>query len=441
MISPIVTDEITMTETIFAPATAAGVGAIAMIRISGADADAALTALTRLPLPALRVASVRQLHDAGGDVLDEALVIRFAKGASFTGESSVEVQCHGGRAVVRAILMALAAVPRLRLAEPGEFTRRALEAGRLDLAQVEGLADLVAAETDAQRRQALRQMDGVLSRRVEAWRKDLIRARALIEAVIDFVDDDVPLDVTPEVSDLLTRLDAGLTVALDGAKAAERVRSGFEIALIGPPNAGKSTLLNALAGRDVAITSEIAGTTRDVIEVSMDLNGLAVTVLDTAGLRETLDPLESMGIERAMQRARGADLRILLDPDGDADQSLLQLGDLVVRSKADLTSAASGFRVSARSGAGMSELLVEIGTILASRVLDASELSRMRHHTAVYAAQSLVCSAQRGLAQNGELELIAEDLRLATSALESVIGRVDAERILDDIFSTFCLGK
>jgi tRNA modification GTPase len=321
MVSPIVTDEITMAETIFAPATAAGVGAIAMIRISGPDADAALTALTRLPLPALRVASVRQLHDAGGDVLDEALVIRFAKGASFTGESSVEVQCHGGRAVVRAILMALAAVPRLRLAQPGEFTRRALEAGRLDLAQVEGLADLVAAETDAQRRQVLRQMDGVLSRRVEAWRKDLIRARALIEAVIDFVDDDVPLDVTPEVSDLLTRLDAGLTVALDGAKAAERVRSGFEIALIGPPNAGKSTLLNALAGRDVAITSEIAGTTRDVIEVSMDLNGLAVTVLDTAGLRETLDPLESMGIERAMQRARGADLRILLDPDGDEKAS------------------------------------------------------------------------------------------------------------------------
>jgi tRNA modification GTPase len=430
-----------MDDTIFAPATGQGVGAVAVIRISGPEADAALSALTGRPLPELRVAAVRVLRDSSGEALDEALVIRFARDASFTGEKSVELQCHGGRAVVRVVMDALAALPNLRLAERGEFTRRALEAGRLDLAQVEGLADLVAAETDLQRRQALRQMGGGLSRRIDGWRRDLIRARALVEAVIDFADEDVPADVRPEVRALLLAVEVSLNEALAGAVAAERIRAGFEVALIGPPNAGKSTLLNALAGREVAITSEFAGTTRDVIEVSMDLGGLAVTLLDTAGLRDTDDVIEAIGVARARERAEAADLRVLLDPDGDADRSLINDGDLVVRSKADVREDDSALGVSAKTGTGISALLLAITEALSGRVQMASELSRLRHRLSAQSARDSIRSADAVLAQDGQLELAAEDLRLATRALESIIGRVDAERILDDIFATFCLGK
>jgi tRNA modification GTPase len=430
-----------MTDTIFAPATPAGVGAVAVIRISGPQTDAALTALTRWPPPTPRRASVRNLYGANDVLLDEALVLRFEHGKSFTGESAAELQCHGGRAVVRAVLDALADLPGLRLAVPGEFTRRALEAGRMDLAQVEGLADLVAAETDLQRRQALRQMGGALSRRIEGWRLDLIRARALIEAVIDFADEDVPEDVTPEVLTLLSSVKSSLAFALEGGRAAERVRSGFEVALIGAPNTGKSTLLNAIAGREVAITSDVAGTTRDVIEVAMDLGGMAVMMLDTAGLRDTDDVVEAIGVARARQRAEAADLRVLLDPDGEADQDLIGPGDLVVRSKADLSGNKGVLAVSGRTGDGVAALLSAIESALAGRISHASELSRIRHRHAAEGAISNIESAERVILTAGPLEIAAEELRGATSALESVIGRVDAERILDDIFSSFCLGK
>lgn len=429
-----------MTDTIYAPATAPGVGAVAVIRISGPGTDAALAALAG-DLPAARVASVRRLRDAGGAVLDEALVLRFAAGASFTGEASAELQCHGGRAVLRAVMAALAA-QGLRLAEPGEFTRRALESGRMDLAEVEGLADLVAAETEAQRVQALGQMSGALTRDVERWRADLIQARALVEAVIDFADEEVPEDVGPEVSALLAGVRASFEAALKGAAAAERVRDGFEVALIGPPNAGKSTLLNALAGREAAITSEIAGTTRDVIEVAMDLGGLPVTVLDTAGLRDTADPVEAIGVDRARKRAEAADLRVLLDPWGDAPVELLREGDKHLRSRADETGATGPDALSARTGQGVSALLDRISVALQARVARASTLTRARHEAAVQRAMAHLDGADRALARGeAALDIAAEELRAATHALETLIGRVDAERVLDDIFSTFCLGK
>ena len=265
-----------MSDLIFALASAKGRAGVSVIRLSGTDAIKTCEILAGPNLPK-RGRSLRKLRDSNGEYIDQALLIIFAKGASFTGEEVVEIQCHGSTAVVSALLRLLADLPNCRLAEPGEFTKRALENGELDLAQVEGLADLIEAETEAQRRLAARAMDGALSEKVAQWRHDLIRAVSLIEATIDFADEDIPTDVTPEVTALVTSVQTDLRAEIAGTFAAERIREGFEVAIVGPPNAGKSTLLNALAGRDAAITSEIAGTTRDVIEVRMDIGGLAVT--------------------------------------------------------------------------------------------------------------------------------------------------------------------
>ncbi len=429
-----------MTDTIFAPATVRGRSAIAVIRISGPATDAALLALCG-DLPEPRKASLRRIRQADGETLDEALVIRFGAGRSFTGETSAEIQCHGGLAVVDGVLSALSALPGLRLAEPGEFARRALEASRMDLAEIEGLADLIDAETEGQRRQALRVMRGDLSRQVESWRCDLIRARALMEAVIDFADEEVPQDVTPEVRALLSGVRAELAAALAGAQAAERIRSGFEVALIGPPNAGKSTLLNALAGREAALTSDVAGTTRDVIEVHMNLRGLAVTFLDTAGLRETEDRVEALGIARARDRARNADLRIFFG-EGEWAAELVQPEDVTIGAKADLGGALPGLPVSAITGLGMDGLVGRVTGILSRRAEGASIVTRLRHRRAIERAVARIDMALMTLGGDEiMLEIAAEEARAACDALDSLLGRVDVEHILDDIFASFCIGK
>jgi tRNA modification GTPase len=302
-------------DTIFAMSSAQGKAGVSVLRVSGPQAFAACQKLCG-DVPPRRVASLRVLSDADGGLLDQALVLTFAKGASFTGEDSVEFQVHGSIAVVSAVLNALAGMPDHRMADPGEFTRRALDNGCLDVAQIEGLSDLIDAETEVQRVQALRVLSGDLGTRAESWRRDLIRAAALIEATIDFADEDVPVDVSPEVSSLVSAVIEDLDREISGVGVAERIRTGFEVAILGAPNVGKSTLLNALAGRDAAITSDVAGTTRDVIEVRMDLRGLPVTLLDTAGLRDTTDRVEAIGVDRARTRAQSADLRVLLaEPD------------------------------------------------------------------------------------------------------------------------------
>ena len=430
-----------MSDTIFALSTARGKAGVAVIRVSGPDAVAALSALTT-SIPPPRQAALRRLTDSHLGVIDEALVLRFEAGHSFTGEDVVEFQIHGGIATIDALLTALGRVPWLRLADPGEFTRRALENERLDLAQVEALGYLIEAETASQRQQAMQLLSGALGARAEVWRADLLRAVSLIEATIDFADEDVPVDVGPEVAALIKGVANGLAAELAGSAAAERIREGFELAIVGPPNVGKSSLLNALAGRDAAITSEVAGTTRDVIEVRMDIAGLAVTLLDTAGLRETEDTVEGSGIARARDRAGQADLRvILLEHEGAAPAVAAEAGDIVVVSKADLHTGVAG-AISARTGVGIDGLLDRIANELSQRAAGASSATHLRHRLAIGEARDRLAQAIDQLTYGPETaEIAAHELHLAIRALDSLVGRIDVEHILGEIFATFCLGK
>ncbi|MFD0982223.1 tRNA uridine-5-carboxymethylaminomethyl(34) synthesis GTPase MnmE [Tropicimonas aquimaris] len=425
-------------DTIYALATAPGRSGVAVVRVSGPEA---WTACRRLcgSLPEPRRAAIRRLRD-GEEPIDEALVLVFEAGASFTGEASVEFQTHGSPAVVARLLAALSGMDGLRAAEAGEFTRRALENERLDLAQVEGLSDLIEAETEAQRQQALQGFTGALSRKAEDWRASLLRAAALLEATIDFADEEVPQDVYPEVHEILADLATVFRMEIAGVSAAEQIRHGFEVAIIGPPNAGKSTLLNRLSGRDAAITSEIAGTTRDVIEVRMDVGGIPVTFLDTAGMRETEDEIESLGIDRARMRAEAADLRIIL---GEDDLGVdLRDGDVRVSAKCDLGRVGSGLPVSGATGEGVSELLSLVSEVLSNRVSGAGTATRLRHAEALNASVEALELAQEWLYSGGDAaELAAENLRLAIRALDSLVGRIGVEDVLGEIFSSFCIGK
>lgn len=427
-------------DTIFALASAPGKAGVSVIRISGPDARSSACALAgSLPNPGEH--RLRRLHSGDGQMLDEALVLVFAGPKSFTGEDVVEFQCHGSTAVIAAVLQELGLQPGLRLAEPGEFTRRALENGRLDLAQVEGLADLIDAETEVQRRQAQQILSGALGALAARWRGDLIRAAALVEATIDFADEDVPTDVTPEVNTLLERVLSDLTREISGVQIAERIREGFEVAIIGAPNVGKSTLLNHLAGRDAAITSEIAGTTRDVIEVRMDLGGLPVTLLDTAGLRETGDQVEAIGIERARQRAAAADLRVVLSEDGKSPLPL-EPDDLLVIAKADLGAENDGLAVSGKTGLGVSALVERIASVLKARSMSSGLATRARHRDAMERASIALGAAVAQMARGPDsYDIAAEEMRSAIRALDSLVGRIDVETLLDEIFSSFCLGK
>lgn len=424
-------------DTIFAPATARGRAGVAVVRISGPEALKAAEALCGR-LPPERQAGLRRLRWQG-EVLDEALVLVFPVGRSFTGEAVVELHLHGSIAVVGAVLAALARMPGLRLAEPGEFTRRALENGRLDLTQVEGLGDLLSAETEAQRRQAQRVLSGEIGRRAESWRAALIRAAALLEATIDFADEDVPEDVLPEVRALLTEVQTALRREVAGATVAERLRDGFEVVILGRPNVGKSTLLNALAGREAALTSAVAGTTRDVIEVRMDLAGLPVTFLDTAGLRETEDAVEQLGVARARERAVRADLRLWLVEPGEVAETAGP-DDLVVVGKADLWPEATG-AVSGTTGAGVAELMARIEALLSDRVAAVGAVTHVRQAAALKRAIAALESGTAALDAGAPVELVAEELRQALRGLDALVGRVDVEHILDVVFASFCIGK
>ena len=430
-------------DTIFALATARGRAGVAVIRVSGPRAVAAAETLAGA-LPRPRQAALRRLRDRAGGTLDDALVICFQKGASFTGEDVVELHLHGSPATVSAVQAELAHLPGLRLAEPGEFTRRALENGCLDLVQVEGLGDLLEAETEAQRKQALRVFEGELGKLVKTWRQNLIRAAALLEATIDFSDEDIPVDVTPEVLDLIEKTLVDLRRESAGSRVSERIRDGFEVAIVGRPNVGKSTLLNRLAGREAAITSEIAGTTRDVIELRMDLDGLPVSFLDTAGLRASDDSLEAEGVKRAISRAENADIRLFLTMDGGISDLGLAArpDDLIVLAKSDLSTNNNMLAVSGLTGFGLEELLAKIGDRLERRAASAATATRQRHREAIDSAIGALESAKLGVENAPDaVELAAENIRVAIRGLDCLIGYVDVEHVLDEIFASFCLGK
>ncbi len=427
-------------DTIFALATAQGRAGVSVVRISGLKAFEVAENICG-SLATTRMATLREIRGRTNEVIDQALVISFQGPASFTGEDIVELHLHGSIAVVRAVLDVLGSFDGTRLAEPGEFTRRALENQKLDLAQVEGLADLIEAETEAQRKQALRVLSGHLGNQVELWRSNLIRAAALIEATIDFADEEVPVDVTPEVEALLSLVSDELTQEIRGTLVAERIRSGFEVAIVGPPNAGKSTLLNALAGRDAAITSETAGTTRDVIEVRMDLDGLPVTLLDTAGLRESDDEIEAIGVNRAIERATSADLRVFLVK---SDETLIltpKPNDIIVTPMVD-TLPKGSLGISGKTGQGISGLIDQIQTILFERSATVGLATHERHRIALVDAQGYLEAAKITLELGPEdYDIAAEELRSAIRSLEGLVGRIDVENLLDEIFSSFCLGK
>jgi tRNA modification GTPase len=425
-----------MRQTIFALATAPGRAGLAIVRISGERARFAAASLAGA-LPS-NGRSLRKLRSREGDILDEALILVFEQGHSFTGEEVVELHLHGSPAVVAAVLGELSRIPDLRSAEPGEFTRRALESGKLDLAQVEGLADLINAETEAQRRQGMRVFSGEMGQRVGQWRSSLVRAMALIEATIDFADEEVPVDVVPEVQPLLQGVLADMEREIAGSRIAERIREGFEVAIVGAPNVGKSTLLNFLAGREAAITSERAGTTRDVIEVRLVLDGLPVTLLDTAGIRDAGDEIEELGIARGRQRADAADLRIHLVEREARPVLDVQPGDIVVQTKADIT----GEGISGLTGRGIEDLVSRVAAELSQRAALVGVAMRQRHREAMVRALAGLWQAMELLPEADERgDLIAEELRNAVSAIDMLVGRVDVEDVLDEIFSSFCIGK
>jgi tRNA modification GTPase len=408
-------------------------------------------------VPPARRAVLRTLRDADGAEIDQALILYFEGPESYTGEDVAEFHVHGGAAVVGALLAALSQMG-LRLAEPGEFTRRAFENGKLDLAQAEGVADLVDAETEAQRRQALDQLGGRLSQVHARWSDMLVEALAMLEAAVDFPDEEVPQDVAARARPVLERLVAELEAAAADAERGERVREGYRIALIGAPNAGKSTLLNALAGRDAAIVTATPGTTRDVIEVPMVLAGYKALLADTAGLRETGDEIEAEGVRRARAWAASADLRLwLVDGSGDGQGSVpmeLCAGDLCLITKRDLPGGPAGAWAAGKAkrlGMGVAEITAKgpsdldwLRSTLEERVIDAlagiepPAATRIRHQELLTEAADRL---RHALDQDEALELAAEDVRLAARALDRITGRIDPEHVLGRIFSTFCIGK
>ena len=426
-------------DTIFALASAPGKAGISIVRLSGPLAINVAEKLTKSKLKE-KQPNLRVIYDSDNHFIDQALILIFSKPYSFTGENVVEFHLHGSSAVVSSVIKLLVNFKGLRPAEAGEFTRCALENGKIDLAQVEGLADLIDAETDAQHKQAARIFNGALGEKTKEWRAKLVKAGALLVATLDFADEEVPEEVTPEVEKLINMVLSDLDKEIIGVHTAERIRSGFEVAIVGAPNLGKSTLLNYLVGRDAAITSNVSGTTRDVIEVKLDLRGLPVTILDTAGIRKSDDKVEEIGISRALERSSLSDLRIVLTEDGEYPLGLKKKDtDIICIAKDDQGNRGG---VSGKTGAGIDRLKNNIWDILNNKAQYVGIATRERHKSSMVNAKKFLGNAVVSLRDGPEYyDITAEEIRAATSALDSLIGRIGVEDVLDEVFSSFCLGK
>ena len=435
-------------ETIFALSTASARAALAVVRLSGPACDSALVALgvTRLPPP--RMAGLRALAaPQNGALLDEALVLRFQAPHSFTGEAMAELHLHGGLAIVESVLAALSALPGLRAAEAGEFTRRAVLNGKMDLTAAEAIADLIDAEGGAQQKQALAQLRGGLRRRAEGWREGLKTLLAHLEADLEFADEDLPGGIGQKALDGLPALQAELSGALSDDTGL-RLRDGLRVALVGPPNAGKSSILNMLAGRAAAIVSARAGTTRDAIEVAMLLEGVPLTLIDTAGLRAAGDDIEREGVRRALASAEEADIVIWVDAPDVADDAADDMArdwrraaDMRLANKSDVARPDDdgALRLSAKTGDGAEALLAALGRLVLQKTGsgESAPVTRARHVAILREVLAHIEAAQ----QADALELAAEDLRLAQRALGRMTGTVDVEQLLDVVFADFCIGK
>lgn len=445
-----------MSDTIYALASARGTAGVAVIRVSGSQAFASLSALGEVEKPTPRKAVLCHLrHNVSRETLDQALVLPFVAPQSYTGEDVVEYHLHGGMAVVRGVLDALAGMEGHRMAEPGEFTRRAFENGKMDLTEAEGIADLIHAETEMQKLQALSQMGGALAALYDGWRERLVKILAYVEAELEFPDEDLPDDMLARITPQIQLLAREIAAHMDDNRRGERLRDGVRIAIIGAPNAGKSSLVNALAQRDIAIVSDIAGTTRDVIEAHLDIAGYPVILSDTAGLRpdqignEGHDAIESEGIRRALRVAQEADIRVILyDGTQDApDAHSLALESLPntisVINKADgavrLRHPANPIQISAQSGSGLDVFLSALAKMITGLIgrVDSPTITRQRHREA---CAGCLKALERALLAPLP-ELTAEDLRLSVRDLGRITGRVDVEDLLDVVFRDFCIGK
>lgn len=430
-------------KTIFAPSTAVTKSGTATIRISGKDAFNAIEALAHLKALTPRKATLSKLYDPENkEMIDTAIILWFPAPKSFTGEDIVEFHTHGSIAVINSMMEALSKMPFFRLAEPGEFSRRAFLNNKLDLTAAEGLADLIDAETKMQQRQALRQMSGELANIYENWRQELIHIMALLEAYIDFPEEDIPKTILQELDDDIAKLKKSINAHLNDSNRGERIRGGIYGAILGEPNVGKSSLMNYLARRDVAIVSEVAGTTRDVIEVYLDIYGYPVTLADTAGIRDTMDEVESEGVRRSLSSAQNADFKILILTE-ESEELVERLADentIIVCNKADLYPASTKYlNISVTQTLGLEELLEAIKFKL-DQIFPAQQTpnitrTRHRHHL-----QETV-SALNYFSTTKPIEFAAEDLRIAARELGKITGIIDIEQILDEIFLKFCIGK
>ena len=435
-----------MSGTIFALSTVPGISAIAIIRLSGPNSFKAAGVLCDYNQPLIsemRRTHLRKIYSNEGKLLDEALVVFFEANKSFTGEKMVELHLHGSQIVIRTVLDSLSNLPYLRAAEAGEFTKKALENNRLNIFEAEGLSDLLLAETEAQQQQALDIYSGLISERISTWKSLVIKMLSLVETAIDFSDEVEIENITNLLSSDLQSIENFLVYERDGFKAAEAIRGGFEVAFVGGTNVGKSTLLNSLARRNVAITSGISGTTRDIIELRFNLNGLPVTFLDTAGLRLTKDSVEKMGVANSIERANNSDIRIFLVEDIEEIKSfgvLCKNSDIILRPKGDLPGKEPS--ISGKTGKGVELMLKALSETLGYRAKEASSITTLRHLEKVNASLKSIELVKTQIETDcPEIEIIAEEFRSILRSFDGLLGLVDTEEVLGEIFANFCIGK